>query len=55
MSMARFHLKEYRVNIKVLFSQWKTEEDIAHIHGWNFSQSEGRCADQDDLPEITGQ
>ena len=26
--------------------QWKTEEKIAHIHGWDFSHIDGRCVEQ---------
>ena len=29
---------------------WKAEEDIAHIHGWDFSHIAGRYPEQDDLP-----
>lgn len=29
---------------------WKAEEEIAHIHGWDFSHIEGRYTEQDDLP-----
>ena len=25
-----------------LLSAWKAEENIAHIHGWDFSHIEGR-------------
>lgn len=30
-------------------SQWKQEEEIAHIHGWDFSHIDGRCV-EDPLP-----
>ena len=33
-----------------LIEQWKNEESIAHIHGWDFSHIEGRYAEQGDLP-----
>ena len=33
-----------------LIEQWKTEESIAHIHGWDFSHIAGRYTEQDDLP-----
>ena len=33
-----------------LIEQWKNEESLAHIHGWDFSHIEGRYAEQDDLP-----
>ena len=29
---------------------WKAEEEIAYIHGWDFSHIEGRYQSQDDLP-----
>ena len=29
---------------------WKAEEEIAHIHGWDFSHIDGRYTEQDDLP-----
>ena len=32
-----------------LIKTWKTEESLAHIHGWDFSHIEGRYAEQDDL------
>ena len=31
-------------------SAWKAEEEIAYIHGWDFSHINGRYAEQDDLP-----
>ena len=33
-----------------LIAQWKAEEAIAHIHGWDFSHIDGRYAEEDDLP-----
>ena len=33
-----------------MVEQWKAEEKIAHIHGWDFSHIEGRYTEQDDLP-----
>ena len=33
-----------------LISAWKAEEEIAHIHGWDFSHIDGRYSEQDDLP-----
>ncbi len=33
-----------------LYLQWKREEDIAHIEGWDFSHIEGRYAEDADLP-----
>ncbi|MCH5198426.1 MAG: methyltransferase domain-containing protein [Oscillospiraceae bacterium] len=29
---------------------WKQEEDIAHIHGWDFSHIHGRYEEEQDLP-----
>lgn len=29
---------------------WKAEEEIAYIHGWDFSHIDGRYAEQEDLP-----
>ena len=29
---------------------WKAEEEIAYIHGWDFSHIEGRYSEQEDLP-----
>ena len=29
---------------------WKTEEEIAHIHGWDFSHIDGRCVEDVDFP-----
>ena len=31
-------------------ARWKAEEEIAHIHGWDFSHIQGRYTEQDDLP-----
>ena len=33
-----------------LIKRWKEEEEIAHIHGWDFSHIEGRYMEEDDLP-----
>ena len=33
-----------------LISAWKAEEEIAYIHGWDFSHVDGRYTEQDDLP-----
>ena len=38
------------MNQNELLSAWKAEEDIAHIHGWDFSHINGRYTEQDDLP-----
>ena len=29
---------------------WKREEEIARIHGWDFSHIHGRYTEEDDLP-----
>ena len=29
---------------------WKAEENIAHIHGWDFSHTAGRYTEEEDLP-----
>ena len=33
-----------------LRKEWQKEEDIAHIHGWDFSHISGRYEEEDDLP-----
>lgn len=33
-----------------LINIWKQEEDIAHIHGWDFSHLDGRYTEETDLP-----
>lgn len=33
-----------------LYAAWKAEEDIAHIHGWDFSHVDGRCVEEEDMP-----
>lgn len=38
------------MNKKELYDTWKHEEEIAHIHGWDFSHIEDRYDEQDDLP-----
>ena len=38
------------MNQNDLISAWKVEEEIAHIHGWDFSHIAGRYTEQDDLP-----
>ena len=35
---------------ELLISQWLKEENIAHIHGWDFSHIDGRCEEEKDLP-----
>ncbi len=29
---------------------WRAEEDVAHIHGWDFSHIDGRYTEEDDIP-----
>ena len=36
--------------MKERINEWKTEECIAHIHGWDFSHIAGRYTEEDDLP-----
>ena len=38
------------MNINELVTGWKAEEEIAHIHCWEFSHIDGRYTEQDDLP-----
>ena len=38
------------MNTNELIKQWKAEEEIAHIHGWDFSHIEERYMEEDDLP-----
>ena len=38
------------MNANELIKNWKAEEEIAHIHGWDFSHIDGRYTEQDDLP-----
>lgn len=33
-----------------LIQTWKAEEEIAHIHGWDFSHIDGRCIEDTDFP-----
>ena len=35
---------------EVLILSWRHEEQIAHIHGWDFSHIQDRYAEEDDLP-----
>ena len=35
---------------KALYAAWKSEEDAAHIHGWDFSHIHGRYEEENDLP-----
>ena len=38
------------VNIEELKAVWKREEEVAHIHGWDFSHIHGRYEVERDLP-----
>lgn len=38
------------MNKEFLKSIWKQEEEIAHIHGWDFSHIHGRYEEENDLP-----
>ena len=38
------------MNTNELIKNWKAEEEIAHIHGWDFSHIAGRYTEEDDLP-----
>ena len=38
------------MNTNELIKRWKAEEEIAYIHGWDFSHIEGRYMEEDDLP-----
>ena len=38
------------MNTNELIKRWKAEEEIAHIHGWDFSYIEGRYMEEGDLP-----
>ena len=38
------------MNTNELIENWKSEERIAHIHGWDFSHIAGRYTEEDDLP-----
>ena len=36
--------------IKTLRKEWEAEEEIAHIHGWDFSHIHGKYEEENDLP-----
>ena len=38
------------MNAEELKVIWKKEEDIAHIHGWDFSHIYGRYEEDNNLP-----
>ena len=38
------------MNIEELKTRWKQEEELAHIHGWDFSHIHGRYEEENDLP-----
>ncbi len=37
------------MNSNQLIRTWKEEEEIAHIHGWDFSHIDGRCVEDTDF------
>ena len=37
-------------NKQELMAEWKQEESIAHIQGWDFSHIDGRCEEGQDIP-----
>lgn len=38
------------MNVEELKEIWKKEEEMAHIHGWDFSHIHGRYEEENDLP-----
>lgn len=38
------------MNKEMLIENWKREEELAHIHGWDFSHIDGRYEEETDLP-----
>jgi len=38
------------MDMQKLIEQWRAEEAVAHIHGWDFSHIEGRYTEEGDLP-----
>ena len=38
------------MNTEELIDRWKAEEQIAHIHGWDFSHIRDRYTEEEDLP-----
>jgi len=38
------------LNIEELKAYWKSEENAAHIHGWDFTHIHGRYVEENDLP-----
>lgn len=38
------------MNTNELINRWKAEEQIAHVHGWDFSHIAGRYSEEDNLP-----
>ena len=43
-------MKKQKMSIEELKATWKQEENIAHIHGWDFSHIHGRYEEEQDLP-----
>ena len=39
-----------KAQINQWLASWRAEEQIAHIHGWDFSHLDGRYTEQDDFP-----
>ncbi|MBR4866546.1 MAG: class I SAM-dependent methyltransferase [Clostridia bacterium] len=33
-----------------LIALWRAEEEVAHVHGWDFSHIDGRYEEEDDIP-----
>ena len=42
--------KEVHMTVEQRKESWKREEEIARIHGWDFSHIHGRYTEEDDLP-----
>ena len=42
--------KEVHMTVEQRKESWKREEEIARIHGWDFSHIHGRYMEEDDLP-----
>jgi SAM-dependent methyltransferase len=38
------------MNVEELKATWKKEEEVAHIHGWDFSHIHGRYEEENDMP-----
>ena len=42
--------EEAEMTKEELIAAWKAEEEIAHIHGWDFTHVDGRCVEENSLP-----